>query len=134
MDAVVRELEGRRTGNARPKTCAGAVTGVYEKLRLRFNAAGGDIGKLRGHGLVHRHDPIKVRQAGYAQWRTDILREIDTNAMRDPDTGGQLTQVRLSDLLRNTYEAIRTNGLVDERSEEHTSELQSLMRISYAVS
>src|SRR3546814_13832850 len=34
--------------------------------------------------------------------------------MRDPDTGGQLTQVRLSDLLRNTYEAIRTNGLVDE--------------------
>src|SRR3546814_13632026 len=90
MDDVVRELHGQPTGNARAKTFAGAVTDVYEKLRLRFNAAGGDIGKLRGHGLVHRHDPIKVRQAGYAQWRTDILREIDTNAMRDPDTGGQI--------------------------------------------
>src|SRR3546814_1334243 len=31
------------------------------------------------------------------------------------------------------YEALRCTGLPETRSEEHTSELQSLMRISYAV-
>src|SRR3546814_10345835 len=38
--------------------------------------------------------------------------------------------LRLPDLLRNHIGIV---GQVDARSEEHTSELQSLMRISYAV-
>src|SRR3546814_3355021 len=32
-----------------------------------------------------------------------------------------------------TYEVVAGFGMLDTRSEEHTSELQSLMRISYAV-
>src|SRR3546814_5087705 len=32
-----------------------------------------------------------------------------------------------------TYRTARADGILDARSEEHTSELQSLMRISYAV-
>src|SRR3546814_5553726 len=35
--------------------------------------------------------------------------------------------------LRSDYLAIATIGVAEIRSEEHTSELQSLMRISYAV-
>src|SRR3546814_1421179 len=35
--------------------------------------------------------------------------------------------------LARAYAHLRTMRLVDGRSEEHTSELQSLMRISYAV-
>src|SRR3546814_2155296 len=31
------------------------------------------------------------------------------------------------------FEPLDTRAMLDERSEEHTSELQSLMRISYAV-
>src|SRR3546814_7927058 len=38
---------------------------------------------------------------------------------------------RLGGLHRNTF--INSPRLLDDRSEEHTSELQSLMRISYAV-
>src|SRR3546814_9971151 len=39
----------------------------------------------------------------------------------------------LADAVRQTMEIFRSDGLiVRERSEEHTSELQSLMRISYA--
>src|SRR3546814_3740877 len=37
------------------------------------------------------------------------------------------------DLAYHDYEGIATNLAERERSEEHTSELQSLMRISYAV-
>src|SRR3546814_9257545 len=35
--------------------------------------------------------------------------------------------------LREAFRTLAAKGLVDSRSEEHTSELQSLMRISYAV-
>src|SRR3546814_4509315 len=39
-----------------------------------------------------------------------------------------------ADVLQSVLrEAVATDGLADVRSEEHTSELQSLMRISYAV-
>src|SRR3546814_6535648 len=37
----------------------------------------------------------------------------------------------LNELFEDAYPKIK--GLLDQRSEEHTSELQSLMRISYAV-
>src|SRR3546814_9838898 len=40
---------------------------------------------------------------------------------------------RYQDLSIDTSAGILTNGLLGERSDEHTSELQSLMRISYAV-
>ncbi|UUL83454.1 hypothetical protein [Sphingomonas qomolangmaensis] len=121
---VVRELHGQSTGNARSKVFADAVTDVFERLRQRFNAAGGNIGKLKGFGLTHTHDPLKVRRAGYAKWREDVLRELDTAAMRDPDTGGKLTEERLSDVLRNTYEAIRTGGLIGEAEATFAGELK----------
>src|SRR3546814_6013117 len=38
-----------------------------------------------------------------------------------------------SSRLDQIYEGARQNGAIGGRSEEHTSELQSLMRISYAV-
>src|SRR3546814_15723404 len=66
MDDVVRELHGQPTGNARAKTFAGAVTDVYDKLRLRFNAAGGDYGNWPGHGLVPSSDPPKDPKGGNA--------------------------------------------------------------------
>src|SRR3546814_2545470 len=51
---------------------------------------------------------------------------------------GVVEQARLQHLVRRRADARhqvarRERGLLDVRSEEHTSELQSLMRISYAV-
>src|SRR3546814_13064899 len=64
--------------------------------------------------------------------RTDTLFPY-TTLFRSPQTklhrrGDTMTQLE-SGALRLPY----TNGIVAARSEEHTSELQSLMRISYAV-
>src|SRR3546814_8210327 len=54
-----------------------------------------------------------------------------------PIGGFQLIQRKLVEMLvsvnRGTLLAIHLGRLKDQRSEEHTSELQSLMRISYAV-
>src|SRR3546814_8649789 len=60
--------------------------------------------------------------------------------LRDRSQGGDLVQVELVELLAeielggggDAVGAVAEECLV-ERSEEHTSELQSLMRISYAV-
>src|SRR3546814_8768510 len=42
-------------------------------------------------------------------------------------------QVRIAEVNRSLLKEINGNLLTSDRSEEHTSELQSLMRISYAV-
>src|SRR3546814_4261044 len=44
-----------------------------------------------------------------------------------------LLEVRFSEMLRSAAKQIGVSSAFSSRSEEHTSELQSLMRISYAV-
>ena len=111
---VMQELHGDATGNPRAKAFADALANTLDSLRLRFNAAGGNIGKLRGWGVTHRHDALKVRRAGYETWREDLREGLDIAAMRDPDTGLSMTPARLEEVLRGSYEAIRTNGLSAE--------------------
>src|SRR3546814_12527609 len=47
--------------------------------------------------------------------------------------GGSTADVDAGDVLEYTITLIESAGAIAGRSEEHTSELQSLMRISYAV-
>src|SRR3546814_9263826 len=70
----------------------------------------------------------------------DVLPGVSINALQadeskpitlkvTPDSAGQTAQVKaMVDAVNNALSHIAAN-----RSEEHTSELQSLMRISYAV-
>lgn len=111
---VIQELHGDATGNPRAKAFAEALANTLDSLRLRFNAAGGNIGKLRGWGITHRHDALKVRRVSYEEWREDLRQALDTAAMRDPDTGLSMTPARLEEVLRGSYESIRTNGLIAE--------------------
>src|SRR3546814_7053746 len=55
---------------------------------------------------------------------------ISTSSRVPPPWGRRVNRTPL-----RVFASIRSNGLFsdEERSEEHTSELQSLMRISYAV-
>src|SRR3546814_6508881 len=56
------------------------------------------------------------------------------NAMRLAATARTATGIDISDVAIERGRAwARQKGLANVRSEEHTSELQSLMRISYAV-
>src|SRR3546814_10694144 len=61
---------------------------------------------------------------------------IAQNAARQAWRGGALSvddETRLLDLFGRTFTSTDHDMRMDARSEEHTSELQSLMRISYAV-
>src|SRR3546814_7950183 len=71
--------------------------------------------------------------AGIEPSRTQDLRAV---LRRRHDGDGQLCllgRVQISDGIGVCLCALRGEDLEEQRSEEHTSELQSLMRISYAV-
>jgi hypothetical protein len=108
---VVNELHGDATGNATAKAMAQAVADQIERLRLRFNRAGGDIAKRADFGLPHRHDPLKVRSAGFDQWKADLLAEIAPEKMIDPLSGGAFTPERLEEFNQAAFKNISTNGL-----------------------
>src|SRR3546814_2270829 len=86
--------------------------------------------------------PLYFSQAGWLLWQPVALERFQTALMQEVITPDFQLTCRL-DLARLTTEETvgkETGGLnpkrpltASDRSEEHTSELQSLMRISYAV-
>src|SRR3546814_9135414 len=62
---------------------------------------------------------------------TTLFRSVDLRPQRI--RRGVRSPPAARNLRRTLRPGIRSSALTDSRSEEHTSELQSLMRISYAV-
>lgn len=116
LNDVIRALHGQDVSDVRARTAAQAIGEAFEQLRQRFNQAGGDIRRLDGWGLTHRHDPLKVRGATREQWIADVMPALDRAKMLDDRTGAPLTDDRLTTLLTETYERIRTNGLTGDAS------------------
>lgn len=111
MRKVVQEVFGENTDDAKAKAIAQSWSSVAERARLRFNAAGGHIGKRSDWGLPQAHDGRKVRQATYEDWRDFILPRLDLDAMgRDFNNGVPFTPETIEVLLKDAYEAIRTDG------------------------
>src|SRR3546814_7834858 len=79
--------------------------------------------QLDDHGFVHVASDIGA--IGRLLERPRELAGIDINPLRQALAGGQVE--------RFTNAQLCLGFLANGRSEEHTSELQSLMRISYAV-
>src|SRR3546814_2938935 len=100
-----------------------------------------DAHKIR-HLYAQRHEIIRFQRiAGLMKdvtWKlaTTQLPGIDEPVrpfFRDVWDHVQRAEFRLTGLRDIAAGVVETNGLLEQRSEEHTSELQSLMRISYAV-
>src|SRR3546814_4345606 len=88
--------------------------GAYKGFSANYSGAGFSGMRFTFHG---------VDDAGFDKWVSDIR-----------TAGDALSRTRYLELERPSENVpVRTFGAVDKRSEEHTSELQSLMRISYAV-
>src|SRR3546814_2456012 len=97
-----------------------------ETEAIRWKAAGGG---------VHARQCLGVALANQQRWMgaADEFEGAakDAQAARDPDAGSYWAQAGNAWLAAG--EAVNAQHALDARSEEHTSELQSLMRISYAV-
>lgn len=110
MDDIVRELFGADTGNGSAKALAEAWRRTAEKLRQRFNAAGGDIGFRADWGLPQAHDWAKVRAAGFDAWREAIAGRLDRAKMVDDRTGRPFSDEALELVLKDVWETIRSDG------------------------
>src|SRR3546814_6898131 len=90
--------------------------------------------------LMIRRPPRSTRTDTLFPYTTLFRSDTAYASVSQPVEGTMLTVLREAatlardSIVREAGEAAVLNALIDEaRSEEHTSELQSLMRISYAV-
>lgn len=112
---VVREMHGQSSGDEVARRLAGAIGEVTENLRQRFNAAGGNIGKL-DHWYPHRWSPLLVRQVDRETFVAAMLPELDRARILDARTGAPMADAPLRKMLSGIYETIRTDGLTGDPS------------------
>ncbi|WP_421730785.1 hypothetical protein [Brevundimonas sp.] len=117
---LVREAFGEDTGDAAAKMLASAWTETAEHLRLKFNAAGGSIGKIDNWGMPQAHDSHAVRAAGRERWISEVLPRLDRARMIDETTGLPFTETTLARTLGNVWYSIATNGADKSVAQSHT--------------
>ncbi|QFS98893.1 hypothetical protein FIV06_15805 [Labrenzia sp. THAF191b] len=120
LDNVVREAFGESTGDPAAKALAQAWADVADGLRVRFNKAGGDIGKLEGWGLPQSHDPKALLNAGKQTWKDAIRPRIDLARMRHPVTGDEILEEELDGILDRIWGDIVTNGWASREPSQTT--------------
>ena len=110
LNDVVRELAGEDTGDAMAQVLAKAWRDTSEALRVRFNAAGGNIAKRVDWIMPQKHDALTIQDAGFAAWRDFIRPKLDRGQIIDNLTGAPMTDGRLDILLTDIFETITTQG------------------------
>lgn len=105
---VFRNADGH-TGNPAAKAAARAWLDTIEGLRQRFNAAGGDVGKLAYGYLSQAHDAIKVADAGAQAWAAKVLPLLDRMQYLRED-GSLMPDAEVLQLLEAAHETIATQG------------------------
>ncbi|HET6969824.1 MAG TPA: hypothetical protein VFH92_01755 [Phenylobacterium sp.] len=119
LENVVREAFGEDTGDQAAKGLAQAWDGAADHARKRFNAAGGEIGKLEHWGLPQSHDPLPIRAAGRDGWIEATLPRLDRGRMIDRVTELPFTEKRLRAVLGDVWSSIVTGGMDDLKPGEH---------------
>jgi hypothetical protein len=105
---VFRNADGS-SGNKAATAGAKAWLDTIEKLRQRFNAAGGNIGKL-GYGyLSQAHDAVRVEAAGAKAWAQKVLPMLDREQYLRAD-GQLMDNAELVQMLEAAHETIVKGG------------------------
>lgn len=110
---VVREVfkgADGHTGNKAAQAGARAWLDTIEGLRLRFNAAGGDVGKLAYGYLSQQHDAVKIAAVTGEQWAQKVLPLLDRRQYLRTD-GSIMPDAELLPILAGVHETLASNGL-----------------------
>lgn len=115
--AMTRDLVGEifgngagKTGNQIAKQGAQAWLKVIEGMRTRFNAAGGDVGKLEYGYLPQPHDAVRVGAAGADGWAAKTMPLLDRSQYLRED-GTRMNDAEVLDFLKAAWETIRSDGM-----------------------
>ncbi len=106
---LIMEIRGQDSGNAQAKAGAKVWKETTEAARLRFNRAGGDIGKLDDWGMPQHHSQRLVAKAGVDKWVADTAPLLDRNNYFNPD-GTRMDNAQFDAFLRESYQTIATGG------------------------
>lgn len=107
--AVVHEMFGNDAGVPAAKQIAKELADVLEELRLRFNRAGGNIGKLDDWGLPQSHAPEKLAKAGRDNWVNTVIPMLNRDKYVHPD-GRLMDDAEVRAMLDEAFITISTNG------------------------
>jgi hypothetical protein len=110
---VVREIfknADGHSGNQVAKEAARAWLDTIEGLRTRFNAAGGDVGKLEYGYTPQPHDRARIAKAGPDAWVEKTLPLLDRNRYLLED-GSRMGEPEVRQMLSKAWETITTDGL-----------------------
>lgn len=88
---------------------AKAWTDAVEAMRVRFNAGGGDIGKLDNWGLPHAWAQDIAVKRGKAQFVADMMGWVDRRKYVHDD-GTRFTDDEMATFLGEAWTTIATNG------------------------
>lgn len=117
LDNVGREIMGEKTADAEAAAFAGALTKVAEDLRVRFNEAGGAIGKLKYGWLPQSWDQHAlanfVDKHGMDALLDRVIPELDREKMLNQLTGKAMTDDELREGARIALERAMTDGWID---------------------
>jgi hypothetical protein len=108
---VLKNADGS-SGDTKMQKAARAWLDTIEAMRLRFNRAGGDIGKLAYGYLPQVHDASRVRAVTADAWANQVMPLLDRSRYVDLN-GRRLNDQTLLGVLRDAHATISTNGYAD---------------------
>ncbi len=108
--AITQEVFGVDSGSTVAKAAAKAWLDTIEAMRERFNAAGGDVGKLDYGYIPQPHDSVRVLQSGAERWADDVLPLLDKRRYLHED-GAAMTDAEIRDFLASAWKTISSDGL-----------------------
>lgn len=108
---ILHALFGSDKASKSAQEIAQSFSQVSEFLRARFNAAGGNIGKLESWLLPQSHDMRKIGEVTVGDWKDYIRPLLARDKMIDLDTGKPMSDAKLELVLHDVYETLRTDGI-----------------------
>lgn len=106
---VYKNADGH-TGNDAAKMAARAWLDTIEGLRQRFNAAGGDVGRLEYGYVPQPHDTTRVRKAGSQGWVDKTFPLLDRSRYLLED-GSRMSDAEVKTFLTEAYKTLSTEGV-----------------------
>lgn len=110
---VVREVfkgADGHTGNATAKAGARAWLDTIEKLRVRFNAAGGDVGRLDYGYIGQAHDSTRIQASTPEVFADKVLPLIDRQRYLNED-GSMMNAAQVRQILIAAHATLASEGM-----------------------
>jgi hypothetical protein len=106
---LIHEMWGEDSGNPAAKAGAKAWKKAMDELRDRFNAAGGDVGKLDEWHYPQHHSQTRIAQAGLETWLNDLMPLLDRTKYLNED-GSRMSDDQVRQIMTSAYDSIVTDG------------------------